>query len=335
MLGQIGENLVGKIRDPVQTIKTIADTLEFVVGGKTSEQDGVRVVELTGDVADSGLADLLTGAPGLIDLSRGDVRLDNLADAAGVAIDAGIPGPPIMPMIAGLGLADSIPRLAGKLDLSSVGEIADQAKEMIHGLVRGQTIESEDIINIGGQAVQKRSGLFPNPGQDTVRQVANLESDPGRYFPDGISVVSSRMMDTADNLKIAGVHGSAGDVGREFENTLGTSKVRRTLRELEPEFPGAERASFNRVGGVARNQPEVPQTADEFRNMMRADEDVFVGAKRELDVSRTGERSLQKTGVLNDFLTTVLANNPLSGALEGADELTSDLFEFLLNLPTR
>jgi hypothetical protein len=125
------------VNSPAGLVKNLAKIGGFVAGRSEETEDGTQIT--IGDPGTSDLADAATGASGLIDLMQGDVGVGNLADAAGVAFDAGVPGPPIAPMLGAILPINRVKAFAGTLADATGAIISKGARESSEEFVKRTT----------------------------------------------------------------------------------------------------------------------------------------------------------------------------------------------------
>jgi len=171
------------VNSPAGFIKSLAKIGGFVAGRSEETEDGTQIT--LGDPGTSDLADAATGASGLIDLLQGDVNLSNSLDAAGVAFDAGLPGPPVVPMLGAILPVAKVKHMAGTL--------ADATGAMIN---RGAKEATEDFVarTVGVDTKVKLSQQLPaGTTFEDFQQV--LETGNPRTFREILDDIDDNVID--------------------------------------------------------------------------------------------------------------------------------------------
>lgn len=243
------------VNSPAGLVKSLAEIGGWFAGRSEETDEGTEIT--IGDPGTSDMADMMTGATGLQELMQGNVGIGNSLDALGVAFDAGMPGPPIMPMIAGLGLDDSLVRIAQKLRKANpenptalLSETAEQAKEMVRVLQERSATRSATPVNVRGAEgrVIQHSYLTGQGLGDTTQVIIA----PSKEYPRGLRMSLARDPDDLSKAHVLGAFDILGKTGREMENTTGAGSFLAAAKEAAKTLPGVEQVDFQRVGGVAR-----------------------------------------------------------------------------------
>ena len=132
------------VNSPAGLVKSLAKIGGFVAGRSEETEDGTQIT--IGDPGTSDLADQLTGASGLQDLMRGDIGVGNTVDALGVAFDAGLPGPPVAPMLGAILPMNRVKDFAGSLADASRAIMTRGARESVEDFA-GRTLGMDTPIS--------------------------------------------------------------------------------------------------------------------------------------------------------------------------------------------
>jgi hypothetical protein len=298
-------DLKNRLTSPADFVKKLAKIGGFVAGRSEETEDGTQIT--LGDPGTSDLADALTGASGLQEMAKGDVGVGNTMDALGVAFDAGLPGPPVAPLIAGLGLGDTIPRLARKLKSpKAVGETVESTGELFDEII--QEIDRKGEFVAGGLRETPGLGtvdvetIFSKSDEDVVQDV--LHRYPrSEVFPKGLTISAQRRLGNPKQGRILGVFDETRLTGEALENTVGARKIKKALDAVVPDLPGVEKVHFQRVGGAAQHgtRKQVGRgdsPADFDAELVRTAEDTdpvdpFEAGLRQLNAQEAGLRQAE------------------------------------------
>ena len=313
MFTEFARNLQSKISNPAGTIKSVVDLFGPFFGNVTETEEG-RNIQL-GDPATSDVAGDLTGITALQEVLRGDVGVGNVLDLAGVALDMGIPGPPVMPFLAGLGFFQSAKRLATKIpDKETLGAVTEHTRDIADQLrVLGHTGTDIAPTSILGTEGTLKRGIASSAEGSPIKRVT-IDIPKGEGTPEGLFVSANRDFETPGEITVPSFFSSEGP--GSAPTAIGARGVAQIRDILTKEFPGARTLKANRTTGArhgkaANLESQVQDVIDESY--------IDAPSNFSLDITKRGERALQQSNPFLDFLTTVFAN---SG---GADSVSSPL----------
>jgi hypothetical protein len=290
-----------------------------------------------------GLAELggeLSGGAGLGRTLSGEGNLLDVLDTLGLAADFATPG---IPLIAGLGIADSVARLAGKLPSGgAVDDVYSRAYDMLQAINKGESVVAPGTTKLGGEDVPINRTLIPATTRDDMSEglfgsakEVSIEVPRGTAgFDDGLKIVASRDFHDPTVVNVQSVFDLD---GRELTDTFNPRSME--LRSiLGQEFPGVETVKASRtlkpqsrkelleagedtlldlesMRAEGFDPPDLnPYDPEDVAEATRFAETYSIGEGREmnLNVTKRGERALQAANPLQDFITTVLSNPQLS-----------------------